>query len=38
VRLPMQGHWADMATNPRDVCYWPIADIPLCTAHVRFRG
>ena len=21
-----------------DVRYWPKADIPICTAHVRFRG
>jgi len=21
-----------------DVRYWPKADIPVCTAHVRFRG
>jgi hypothetical protein len=21
-----------------NVRYWPIADIPSCTAHVRFRG
>jgi len=21
-----------------DVRYWPKADIPSCTAHVRFRG
>src|SRR5215475_6688751 len=21
-----------------NVCYWPKADMPFCTAHVRFRG
>jgi len=24
--------------KPRDVRYWPKADIPSCTANVRFRG
>ena len=27
---------ADIATAPPNVQFWPIADIPSCTAHVRF--
>jgi len=23
---------------PNDVRFWPLADIPSCTAHVRFWG
>jgi hypothetical protein len=26
------------AHNLTNVRYWPKADIPSCTAHVRFRG
>src|SRR5215471_7916073 len=26
------------AADGFDVCFWPKADIPSCTAHVRYRG
>jgi hypothetical protein len=29
---------ADEVIERRDVRLWPIADIPSCAAHVRFRG
>src|SRR5262249_5087377 len=34
---PLEGK-ADIAPRCINVRNWPIADIPSCTAHVRFRG
>jgi hypothetical protein len=31
-------HPIDVFPLRHNVRYWPIADIPSCTAHVRFRG
>jgi hypothetical protein len=36
--MPVLGSLADMLPNLRNVRFWPKADIPSCTAHVRFRG
>jgi putative ABC transport system substrate-binding protein len=34
----MQARADEMIESRADVRYWPKADIPSCTAHVRFRG
>ena len=34
----IRGGKADIVSGNRDVCFWPLADVPTCTAHGRFRG
>ena len=36
--MPAFGGKADIEIALRDVRFWPVADMPSCTAHVRFRG
>jgi hypothetical protein len=38
VVLAQQGTLAACVSDINAHCAWPIADIPSCTAHVRFRG
>jgi hypothetical protein len=36
--LPWSNDEPPSAANSSDVRFWPRADIPSCTAHVRFQG
>jgi hypothetical protein len=37
-RLVCESNVAAQAATDPNVRFWPKADIPSCTAHVRFRG